>query len=88
MDELLKPAVEKTARAMLRLGRRTCPRCGNDTLNEGGARNALSRRASVTICDDCGMAEAICDAIGQADNLSDWWISGVIREIGCIIEAE
>ena len=49
-----------------------CPRCGKplDTFE----RHALSRRANITICDDCGLREALEDA-GFVPRLplSDWW---------------
>ena len=38
-----------------------CPRCGYNRMNENPVRNALSRRARVYICDECGMDEALRD---------------------------
>ena len=39
-------------------GRFACPRCGKMTMDaESVTRNALSRRATVHICDACGMQE-------------------------------
>jgi predicted RNA-binding Zn-ribbon protein involved in translation (DUF1610 family) len=35
-----------------------CPRCGKAT---AGIDNAMSRRAKVMICDDCGKDEAMMD---------------------------
>ena len=43
-------------------GRFACPRCGSMKMDEAVARNALSRRADVYICDACGMEEALEDA--------------------------
>ena len=37
-----------------------CPRCGKPL--DSFERHALSRRANITICDDCGVAEALEDA--------------------------
>lgn len=43
-------------------GHFACPRCGKMTMNaESVTRNALSRRATVYICDSCGTEEAIED---------------------------
>ena len=36
------------------------------------ARNALSRRASVQICDACGMQEALEDMMDSRTPLTDW----------------
>ena len=42
-------------------GHFACPRCGKMTMDaESVTRNALSRRATVHICDACGMQEAFC----------------------------
>lgn len=49
-----------------------CPRCGNWTMDTDPARNALSRRADVYVCDVCGMKEALEDAIGKRTPLSEW----------------
>lgn len=49
-----------------------CPRCGHNTMDENPVRNALSRRADVYICDQCGSHEAMCDYLGIEDNLEDW----------------
>lgn len=42
-----------------------CPRCGHDRMEKRMVCNALSRRAKVYICPDCGMDEAIRDMAGQ-----------------------
>lgn len=43
-------------------GHFACPRCGKMTMDaESVTRNALSRRATVHICDACGMQEALED---------------------------
>lgn len=43
-------------------GRFACPRCGKMTMDaESVTRNALSRRATVYICDSCGTEEVIED---------------------------
>lgn len=41
-----------------------CPRCGRYAMDIHPARNALSRRAGVHICDECGMHEAVEDMAG------------------------
>lgn len=50
-----------------------CPRCGQDWMNEEPVRNALSRRASVYICDECGTDEALRDMAGMPPlPFSEW----------------
>ena len=49
-----------------------CPRCGMDRMNIDTARNALSRRADIMICDTCGGMEAIEDASGRKTDLERW----------------
>lgn len=51
-----------------------CPRCG--AYEEAGNRLlALSRRADITVCEDCGMMEGIED-VGLSERLplAEWWI--------------
>jgi predicted RNA-binding Zn-ribbon protein involved in translation (DUF1610 family) len=43
-----------------------CPRCGYDRMREPVATNALSRYASVYICPECGIDEAIRDMAGKS----------------------
>jgi len=42
-----------------------CPRCGYNRMKDPVAKNALSRRADVYICSECGQEEAILDAAGK-----------------------
>lgn len=58
-----------------------CPRCGCPEMNPVLHRNALSRRANIYICDQCGMEEALHDCTGKADRLADWHIVRLRR--GC-----
>ena len=56
-----------------------CPRCGRLTMKESLYTNAISRRADVYVCDNCGRIEAVEDfaSNGKADNdslLSKWFI--------------
>lgn len=46
-----------------------CPRCGRIC---DLRRGALSRRADVTICPNCGTEEAIADFHGEADGCDQW----------------
>ena len=39
-----------------------CPRCLKNELHPDPPMNALSRKGSVYICEDCGMEEAFLDA--------------------------
>ena len=50
---------------------RTCPRCGS-LLKERLGTNALSRRADVYVCDECGIEEAIADFNGEPDPIEQW----------------
>lgn len=57
-------------------GHFACPRCGRMAMNaESITRNALSRRADVYVCDDCGMQEAIEDMTDSRTPLAEWDIS-------------
>lgn len=49
-----------------------CPRCGHDRMDEKPVRNALSRYASVYICDQCGTDEALRDMRGDVLPLNEW----------------
>lgn len=51
----------------------TCPRCGKDSMRkEKLTYNAWSRRADIYVCENCGMAEALRDATGYADDITEW----------------
>ena len=52
-----------------------CPRCGRWVMNSDPARNALSRRAQIYICDSCGTSEAIEDFTGKVTPLASWDIA-------------
>ncbi len=56
-------------------GTHFCPRCGRFTVKDRLHTNALSRHASVYICDACGMDEAIRDFAGVSIPLRDWAIA-------------
>ena len=56
-------------------GRFACPRCGKMAMDaESVTRNALSRRATVHICDACGTMEALEDMTGDRRPLTAWAI--------------
>lgn len=56
-------------------GNFACPRCGKMTMDaESVTRNALSRRATVHICDACGMQEALEDMMDSRTPLTAWAI--------------
>ena len=53
-----------------------CPRCGRPVMASDPVRNALSRRAAVYVCDECGMIEALEDMPGTFKlPLSVWSIA-------------
>ena len=56
-------------------GTHFCPRCGRMSVKDRLHTNALSRHASVYICDACGMDEAIRDWKGATIPLKDWAIA-------------
>ena len=56
-----------------------CPRCGKNTMSSTLGLNALSRRAYVYICSECGTNEAMCDYLEIDDNLEDWSIVVSLR---------
>ena len=56
-------------------GHFACPRCGKMTMDsESVTHNALSRRATVYICDACGMQEALEDMMDSRTPLTAWTI--------------
>ena len=56
-----------------REGRYPCPRCGRDVMDEEPARNAMSRRAHVYVCDECGTVEALEDMLHSVKlPLEEW----------------
>lgn len=57
-----------------------CPRCGCPEMNPSLHHNALSRRADIYICDQCGMEEALRDCTGKTDKLADWY---AVRRVRC-----
>lgn len=56
-------------------GHFACPRCGRMRMNaERITHNAVSRRASIYICDACGMQEALEDMMDSRTPLTEWAI--------------
>lgn len=49
-----------------------CPRCGRFAMDNDPVRNALSRRATVYICDACGVQEALEDMMDSRTPLTEW----------------
>ncbi|MDO5299971.1 MAG: hypothetical protein Q4F18_11125 [Clostridia bacterium] len=49
-----------------------CPRCGRDVMKDRIHTNALSRHADIYICDECGTAEALLDAMSNPLPLACW----------------
>lgn len=74
-EEQAKALIERFAEKQ-QGGHFACPRCGRMTMDaESVTRNALSRRATVYICDTCGTEEALDDMLGERMPLSAWAIS-------------
>ena len=49
-----------------------CPRCGRDAMKTALYIGALSRRADVYVCDQCGTDEAVREMTGSPLPLSEW----------------
>lgn len=49
-----------------------CPRCGQMTIKDALHTNALSRAATVYVCDQCGMDEALRAFARKELPLKDW----------------
>ena len=81
--ESIEPHEETLARILItefakeqRGGHFACPRCGKMAMDtESVTRNALSRRATVYICDTCGTEEALEDMLGNRMPLVAWAIA-------------
>ena len=52
-----------------------CPRCG------GIQGKATSRRVNVTICDQCGIQEALEDFMNKRIDLRDWYVVKELFEL-------
>lgn len=80
--ESIEPHEETLARVLIaefskkqQGGHFACPRCGKMAMDaESVTRNALSRRATVHICDACGTVEALEDMTGDRRPLTAWAI--------------
>ena len=60
-----------------------CPRCGYDRMHtEKPVRNALSRYATVYVCEVCGMDEAMRDMVGEKLPLTEWSMALSFKEDG------
>lgn len=83
-EEVAAEAARQEAKSLIerfgekqRGGHFPCPRCGRWTMDADPVRNALSRRAAVCICDSCGIAEALEDAVRAPSPLTIW---SIVRE--------
>ncbi len=56
-------------------GTHFCPRCGRFTVKDRLHTNALSRYATVYICDACGNDEAMREWMGTPIPLKDWAVA-------------
>ena len=81
--ESVEPHEETLARILIaefskkqRGGHFACPRCGKMTMDaESVTHNALSRRATVYVCDTCGTEEALEDMLDERMPLTAWAIT-------------
>ena len=81
--ESIEPNEETLARILVaefskkqRGGHFACPRCGKMTMDaESVTHNALSRRATVYVCDTCGTEEALEDMLDERMPLTAWAIT-------------
>lgn len=51
---------------------KVCPRCGRNAMDENPLHNALSRHATVYVCNACGMDEAVRDFTHTPLPLEKW----------------
>ena len=51
-----------------------CPKCGEDSMSDSVSRNALSRVASIQICDVCGVKESLEAFMGEEASVLNWWL--------------
>ncbi len=60
-----------------------CPRCGKIAMNEHIELNALSRKADIYICDECGQWESVEDTIDTPyeKSLEEWFIATDVYKI-------
>ena len=72
-EEMARALIERFAEKQ-QGGHFACPRCGRMTMSGDAKRNALSRRASVYVCDTCGMMEALEDMMDCTTPLTAWAI--------------
>ena len=71
----VKALIERFAKKQQE-GRFACPRCGKMSMDtESVTRNALSRRATIYICNACGTQEALEDMMGSCSLLTAWAIA-------------
>lgn len=74
-EEQAKALIERFAEKQ-QGGHFVCPRCGRMAMDaESVTRNALSRRATVYICDACATEEALEDMLGNRMPLVAWAIA-------------
>lgn len=57
-----------------------CPRCGKLTMDDQPVRNALSRHATVYVCNACGMDEAMRDYARTVLPLEKWAFAALVKE--------
>lgn len=72
MNERIQKTLADFKARQLAGERLPCPRCGNDSMKEALATNALSRHADLYICDQCGTDEAMLDFMQNPLPLEDW----------------
>lgn len=63
----------------LELGEKICPRCKVNRLYKEEVMNALSRRADVYICVECGNIEAFKDYFGKPDDTG--WVIDYLMDV-------
>lgn len=77
-EEIAKQEAQKKIDAFAKVqtdGVHFCPRCGYMSVKDRLHTNALSRHATVYVCDTCGMDEAIRDMKGDVLPATEWAIA-------------
>lgn len=72
-DQAFKKLITKFAEVQS-AGYFPCPRCGKYCMSDDPIRNALSRHATIQVCDACGTDEAIRDFTREVLPISEWAI--------------
>lgn len=72
MDERIKQTLARLKARQAADEHMPCPRCGKNVMADKVVRNALSRQADISVCDACGVDEAVRAYNGNVLPLDEW----------------